>query len=131
MNPSVQVPAMAVGLFLGMLTCLELGYRIGRRADAPGGSAHEGLGAIETAIFALLGLLLGFAFAGAMSRLDARHQLIVREANAIGTAYLRLDVLPPFDQPELRPVALRGDLTAGLLELLMRVLQARAPFSRR
>ena len=102
MNPSVLVPAMSVGLFLGMLACLELGYRIGCRAEARDGSAHEGLGAIEAAIFALLGLLLGFAFAGAVSRLDARRQLIVQEANAIGTAYLRLDVLPPSDQPELR-----------------------------
>jgi uncharacterized membrane protein len=97
-----MVPALSAGLFLGMLACLELGYRIGRRAEATDGSAHEGLGAIEAAIFALLGLLLGFAFSGAVSRLDARRQLIVREANAIGTAYLRLDVLPPSDQPGLR-----------------------------
>lgn len=50
---------------------------------------------MEAAIFGLLGLLLGFAFAGATSRLEARRQLIVQEANAIGTAYLRLDLLPP------------------------------------
>jgi hypothetical protein len=57
---------------------------------------------MEAGIFGLFGLLLGFAFAGATSRLDARRQLIVQEANAIGTAYLRLDLLPPSDQPELR-----------------------------
>jgi hypothetical protein len=43
------------------------------------------LGAMEAGIF---GLLLGFAFAGATSRLDARRQLIVQEANAIGTGAL-------------------------------------------
>jgi hypothetical protein len=101
MNMSILVPAIAVGLFLGMLACLEIGYRIGRRADADG-TGGEGLGAMEAAIFGLFGLLLGFAFAGATSRLDARRQLIVQEANAIGTAYLRLDVLPLSDQPELR-----------------------------
>ena len=101
MNPPVPVPTISVGLFLGMLACLELGYRIGRRAESDG-SGYEGLGAMEAAIFGLLGLLLGFAFAGATSRLDARRQLIVQEANAIGTAYLRLDLLPPSDQPELR-----------------------------
>ena len=37
-----------------------------------------------------------------MSRLDTRRQLIVQEANAIGTAYLRLDLLPVNDQPGLR-----------------------------
>ena len=53
-------------------------------------------------MFALLGLLLGFSFAGATSRLESRRQLIVREANAIGTAYLRLDLLPASDQPDIR-----------------------------
>jgi hypothetical protein len=80
------------GLFLGMLVCLETGYRLGHQAGRRHERFHEGLGGIEAAIFALLGLLLGFAFAGAMSRLDARRQLIVHEANAIGTAYLRVAI---------------------------------------
>jgi hypothetical protein len=45
---------------------------------------------------------LAFTFSGAASRFDARRQLIVQEANSIGTAYLRLDLLPPAAQPELR-----------------------------
>jgi hypothetical protein len=49
-----------------------------------------------------MGLLIGFTFYGAGSRFDARRNLIVREANAIGTTYLRLDLLPPDTQPELR-----------------------------
>ncbi len=57
---------------------------------------------MEAAIFALLGLLLGFSFSGATTRLEARRQLIIGEANAIGTAYLRLDELPASDQPEMR-----------------------------
>jgi hypothetical protein len=57
---------------------------------------------IEAATFALLGLLLGFAFSGALGRFDTRRGLIVQEANAIGTAYLRLDLAPTDDQPELR-----------------------------
>jgi hypothetical protein len=64
--------------------------------------AHEGTGTIEAAVFALLGLLLAFTFGGAMSRLEARRVLIVREANAIGTAYLRLDILPSAEQPGMR-----------------------------
>jgi hypothetical protein len=42
----------------------------------------------------LLGLLLGFAFSGATSRFMDRQQVIVAEANAMGTAYLRADLLP-------------------------------------
>jgi len=92
---------LAVALFVGMMICLEIGFRLGRRSAAQG-DAREGVGAIEAAVFALLGLLLGFSFAGAASRLDSRRELIVREANAIGTAYLRLDTLAPADQPGAR-----------------------------
>ncbi len=95
--------ALSIGVLAGTLACLEVGYRVGRRsAEKAPGLAHEGIGAIEAAVFALLGLLLAFSFAGGTSRLDARRQLIVTEANAIGTAYLRLDLLPGNDQPELR-----------------------------
>lgn len=65
-------------------------------------TAHEGIGVIEAAVFALLGLLLGFSFSGGISRMGTKRQLIVQEANAIGTAYLRLDQLPASEQPEMR-----------------------------
>jgi hypothetical protein len=90
------------GLFAGMVLCLEIGYRVGRRRMQRDGKTDEGLGSIETATFAMLGLLLGFAFSQALGRFDARRDMIVREANAIGTAYLRLDLAPMGDQPELR-----------------------------
>jgi hypothetical protein len=54
------------------------------------------------AVLALLGLIVAFTFSGASTRLDARRQLIVQEANAIGTAYLRVDLLPTNDQPATR-----------------------------
>jgi hypothetical protein len=46
--------------------------------------------------------LIAFTFGGAASRYDARRELIARETNAIGTAYLRIDLLPPAAQPRLR-----------------------------
>jgi hypothetical protein len=49
-----------------------------------------------------MGLLLAFTFSAAASRFEARRDLIVQETNAIGTAYLRLDLLPASYQPELR-----------------------------
>jgi hypothetical protein len=93
---------VSTGLFISILACLDAGYRVGFRNVEEHATAHEGIGALEAAIFALLGLLLGFSFSGATTRLDARRQAIVSEANAIGTAYLRLDMLPPSEQPELR-----------------------------
>jgi uncharacterized protein YneF (UPF0154 family) len=95
--------AVSLGLFLAMLMCLEIGFQIGRRRmGETGEQPDEGSGVIEAAIFGLLGLLLAFSFAGGEGRLDARRQLIVHEANAISTAYLRLDLLPDSEQPRMR-----------------------------
>jgi hypothetical protein len=102
MSPVVMAVAVSVGLFVGMLLCLDAGFRIGRSASRNQPSSHEGIGALEAAVYALLGLLLGFTFSGATSRFDAHRQLVVKEANAIGTAYLRLDELPAPSQPEMR-----------------------------
>ena len=95
--------AIAGGMFLGTLASLEVGRRLGKRrlARDPEG-VKEGKGAIEGAVFGLLGLLLAFTFTGAASRFDSRRELVAREANAIGTAYLRIDLLPPDAQPHLR-----------------------------
>jgi hypothetical protein len=53
-------------------------------------------------VFGLLGLLIAFTFSGAASRFEDRRNLINSEANAIGTAYLRIDLLPAEAQPEVR-----------------------------
>ncbi|EAT58958.1 bestrophin-like domain [Chlorobium ferrooxidans] len=91
------------GLFAGMLFSVELGRRIGlgtiRRN--PDGLA-KGIGPVEGAVFGLLGLIIAFTFAGAESRFENRRHLITEEANAIGTAYLRIKLLPPDTQPEVR-----------------------------
>jgi len=94
---------LALGLFVAMIAMQELGHRLGDRVERldPEG-AHAGTGPVEGAVFALLGLLVAFSFSGAASRFDARRQLIVQEANDVGTAYLRLDFAPPAAQPELR-----------------------------
>jgi len=90
-------------LFLGMLSLLEIGRRIGNRRQAvdPEG-ARAGTGTVENAVFALLGLLIAFTFSGATHRFDDRRDLIVEEANDIGTAYLRLDLLPEAARPRLK-----------------------------
>ena len=93
---------IVIGLFIAMVVCLEAGYRLASRRIRVQGNAHEGLGSIEAAVFAMLGLLLGFAFSQALARFDDRRHMIIDEANAIGTAYLRLDFAPPDDQTELR-----------------------------
>ena len=103
MSHALIVLFFTFGLFLGMLLFLEIGRRAGlRRVKEDSGTAGEGVGAVDGAVFALLGLLLAFTFSGASSRFDTRRQLIVEETNDIGTAYLRLDLLPADAQPTLR-----------------------------
>jgi hypothetical protein len=46
--------------------------------------------------------VIAFTFSGAASRFDIRRAQTIQEANAIGTAYLRLDLLPSAAQPALR-----------------------------
>jgi hypothetical protein len=103
MKYTLAVLLLAVVLCLGILLLLEVGRRIGlrRRAKDVDG-ASEGVGAVGGSVFALLGLLIAFTFSGAAARFDARRQLIVEETNAIGTAYLRLGLLPAEAQAPLK-----------------------------
>ncbi len=103
MSPIAFFTLMSVLLFLGMIVCLEVGRFIGRRKmqTDPAG-AKAGVGTVEGAIFALLGLLIAFTFSGAATRFQERRQLVVEEANAIGTAYLRIDLVDSGRQPALR-----------------------------
>jgi hypothetical protein len=73
MSPATAALEWSIGLFIGMVACIEVGYRFGRRSsERHPDLTHIGLGPIEAAVFALLGLLLGFSFAGGTTRLDAR-----------------------------------------------------------
>ena len=103
MNQVAIFFSVVIGLFAVMLVLMEVGWRVGvrrKRQDAAG--AHVGLGAIDGAVVGLMGLLVAFTFSGAGTRFDARRHLIGEETNAIGTAYLRVDLLPAAAQPELR-----------------------------
>lgn len=102
MHITLNAVLFGAGLFAAMLLAQEIGVRVGRRRLAAGGEAPTGLGAIEGAIFGLMGLMVAFTFHGAASRFDVRRQLVVQEANDIGTAYLRVDLLAPEAQPKLR-----------------------------
>src|SRR3954447_15446630 len=92
-----------LGMFAGTFVLLEVGRRFGARRLAldPEG-AKSGGGAVDGAVFGLMGLLIAFTFSGAAVRFDTRRAQIVEEANCIGTAWLRLDLLPASEQAPLR-----------------------------
>lgn len=92
---SITVDVLAaIGLFLGLLGSLELWFYFGNRARKRRAEHPDQLANIQGATLGLLALLLGFSFALAAGRFNDRVQLITREANAIGTVWLRCDLLP-------------------------------------
>lgn len=93
----------AAGLFVGLLACIRIGWRVGRkRLQTLGEDAQAGLGALDGAVFGLMGLLVAFTFTGAASRFDARRDLVTDHVNAIGTAWLRLDLLAEPEREKAR-----------------------------
>ena len=103
MESWISLAAVTVFLGVGMVALVEVGRRLAlRRIRREPGGQQSGVSAVEGAVFALFGLLIAFTFSGAGSRFDARRALVTEEANAIGTAWLRLDLLPPDAQPGLR-----------------------------
>ena len=94
-NPEVIGTLLVVFMAIGMMVAMDLGRMLGRRErrfDPKGERA--GLGALEGVVFALLGLIVAFTFSGSAERFDRRRTLVTTEVNSIGTAWLRLDLLP-------------------------------------
>jgi hypothetical protein len=87
------------GLFLVIvvlfLAAVEGGYRLGDyRRGLPGPEKDAPVGAMVGATLGLLAFMLAFTFGMASSRFDTRKELVLDEANAIGTTYLRAAMLP-------------------------------------
>ena len=86
-----------------IVACLEAGRQLRRQHrghEDP--DADSGLGAIDGAVYGLMGLLLAFTFTGAAQRFEHQRELIVAETNAMGTVWLRIDLLPKPAQPAIR-----------------------------
>jgi len=88
-------PGLFIGLVLLVLVAvLELTYRFGGPLVHHFETNDELWNAIQTGLLALVAFMLGFSFSLAQGRYDARRDLVVKEANAIGTTWLRAAVLP-------------------------------------
>jgi hypothetical protein len=80
---------------------------------------REDFGVILAATLTLLGLIIGFSFSMAMSRYDQRKNYEAAEANAIGTEYVRADLLPASDAAKVHAL-LRNYLDQRVLFYLAR-----------
>jgi hypothetical protein len=74
-----------------VLVVIELGWQLAVRGDGRGGA---NISTLENAALGLLALMIGFTFAMALSRFEARRDAVLKEANAIGTTALRARLLP-------------------------------------
>jgi len=90
---------------------------------------REGFNTVKAAILTLLALIIGFAFSMAVSRYDQRKNFEEAEANAIGTEYVRADLLPAADAAHVREL-LRSYVEARIESYQTRDLAALARTSR-
>jgi hypothetical protein len=98
-KPELLILLALLGL---LLVAADVGYRLGRRKRmAVPETVRSQIRSTHSAFLGLFALLLGFTFAMALSRFDVRKEMVVREANTIGTAALRASVLPVPQRAEM------------------------------
>src|SRR5262249_4866857 len=98
---------VALGLIVGIVAAHEVGFGLGALTHSSDESFDRQVALVRTSTAALVAFLVGFAFSGAASRFIDRLDIIVKEGNALGTAYLRADTIA---EPQ------RGELKAALKE---------------
>lgn len=87
--------AIALALFVAIIIVNEMGFRVGRfHQDYDDAEVKALTGSVQASVLGLLALLLGFTFSMSMQRFDNRSMALIDEANAIGTAMLRVELLP-------------------------------------
>ena len=108
---------IAVFLFVAMVLAIELGYYFGRGRRS---TSYDGfkthVNAIAASLVGILALLLGFTLSLSLQRFDKRSEVVVEEANAIGTTYLRSQLLP-------------ASIRSGVQKLLREYLEVRVQAS--
>lgn len=124
-QPLDAIPVVVVFVIFALLTglCYEVGFRIGRWYQVRTPGEQEGpTGMLVGSIFGLMAFILAITMGMASDRFDTRRAMVLTEANAIGTAYLRAGYL---DEPAatesrelLREYAPLRIVVAGDLESL-------------
>lgn len=94
---------IAVLLFATLIVATEATFHLGRLSIEKTTKAKKNqISAIQGSILGVLALLLGFTFSLSLQRYDTRSEAVVNEANAIGTAMLRTDLLPQTVQADAK-----------------------------
>jgi len=109
---------IAMGLIAGLVAAHEIGFWIGSLSHSADEPFDRQVALVRTSTGALVAFLVGFAFSGAASRFVDRVDIVVKEANALGTAYLRADAIAEPQRGELK--AALKEYTADRVALLSR-----------
>jgi hypothetical protein len=98
----MDYPFAVVGISFVLLWLSALTGASVRRKRNLKEDEHEDFNVVVAATLTLLGLIIGFSFSMAVSRYDLRKNYEEAEANAIGTEYVRADLLPAADAERVR-----------------------------
>ncbi|HEX2843191.1 hypothetical protein [Hyphomicrobium sp.] len=93
---------VAAALIAGLMAAHELGFRLGSSTRSADQILDRQVTLVRASTAALVAFLIGFTFSGAASRFIDRLDIIVKESNAVGTAYLRADVIAEPYRSELK-----------------------------
>jgi len=102
MNPMNYPILVLVLSFVLLYVAAHIGDVLRNRVFPLNEDARNDFGVVLGATLTLLGLLIGFSFSMAVSRYDQRKNYEEAEANAIGTEYLRADLLSAADAGRIR-----------------------------
>jgi hypothetical protein len=93
---------VALGLIAGVVAAHELGFLVGSLFRSADELLDRQVTLVRASTAAVVAFLIGFAFSGAASRFIVRQDIIVREANALGTTFLRADTIAEPQRDELK-----------------------------
>jgi hypothetical protein len=109
---------VVIGLVVGVGVSHEIGFWLGSKTRSDDAPFDQQVALVRASTGALVAFLVAFAFSGAASRFVDRIDIVVKEANALGTAYLRADTIAEPQRSELKD-ALK-EYTADRVVLLSR-----------
>lgn len=90
---TAPLPLLGLLVFAVLIAAMQVGALVKRRMGRREGGSNSEEGYIVSGALGLMALLLGFTFNLAIDRFDHRRELALEEANAIGTTYLRAQLL--------------------------------------
>jgi hypothetical protein len=100
-------PLVFVVAFFGLWFAAWIGAARFKKLKSQAADMRDDFGIVQGATLTLLGLIIGFTFSMALNRYDLRKNYEEQEANAIGTEFVRADLLPAADATRVRALLLK------------------------